>query len=318
MDFPKSVPNVGLVNGKFVDENPPTGQIGSLIPAAWGNAVTQEILNVIQDAGTAPNENDNTQLQSAMRKVGAGVVGQVRNLKMQLTAASASATLSADEIIVETALGGLRYCVPRFNNTINLATVGVGGMDTGLAPANSFVGLYAIYNPTTKVSALLAVTASGVNLSSVYSGVNMPAGFTASALVSVWPTNSGSLFSLGYQTDRTIAIAHVTVFNSSSGTGGSQVSLNISSAVPLNAKFINGYISVSSTTLGDITLGLYPSTITGGGGQGFAWGGAPAGKTQTNGFASLQVAVPGVIGLAASTSGGGTPSYFIAINSYDF
>jgi len=38
MDYPKSVPSAGLVNGKFVDENPLTGTAGSLIPAEWGNA----------------------------------------------------------------------------------------------------------------------------------------------------------------------------------------------------------------------------------------------------------------------------------------
>ncbi len=36
MDYPKRVPSVGLVNGKFVDENPVTGAPGSLIPAQWG------------------------------------------------------------------------------------------------------------------------------------------------------------------------------------------------------------------------------------------------------------------------------------------
>lgn len=63
MDFPKSVPNVGLVGGKFVDENPVTGTPGSLIPAQWGNAVTTEILGVIKDAALIPDEGDNGQLR---------------------------------------------------------------------------------------------------------------------------------------------------------------------------------------------------------------------------------------------------------------
>ncbi|KPX13150.1 Tail fiber protein H [Pseudomonas amygdali pv. dendropanacis] len=66
MDYPKSVPGVGLASGKFVDENPATGTPGSLIPAQWGNSVTQEILNVILGAGLVPNEEDVTQLHRAI------------------------------------------------------------------------------------------------------------------------------------------------------------------------------------------------------------------------------------------------------------
>jgi hypothetical protein len=55
MDYPKSIPGVGLVNGGFVDENPIVGSPGSLIPAAWGNSVTQEILNAIKAAGLTPD-----------------------------------------------------------------------------------------------------------------------------------------------------------------------------------------------------------------------------------------------------------------------
>ena len=69
MDYPKSVPNVGLVNGKFVDENTATGQVGSLIPAPWGNAVTDELLNVIRAGGDEPAENDNNQLLAAIKVI---------------------------------------------------------------------------------------------------------------------------------------------------------------------------------------------------------------------------------------------------------
>ncbi|MDH1257697.1 MULTISPECIES: gp53-like domain-containing protein [Pseudomonas] len=66
MDYPKSVASVGLVNGRFVDEDPVTGTPGSLIPASWGNSVTQEILEVIKSSGAAADEGDNTQLRSAI------------------------------------------------------------------------------------------------------------------------------------------------------------------------------------------------------------------------------------------------------------
>jgi hypothetical protein len=68
MDYPKSVPSAGLVNGRFVDENPLTGTPGSLIPADWGNGVTEEILNVIKSASLVPSESEHTQLTEAISK----------------------------------------------------------------------------------------------------------------------------------------------------------------------------------------------------------------------------------------------------------
>jgi hypothetical protein len=67
MDYPKSVPSVGLVNGRFVDENPLAGTPGSLIPAKWGNSVTQELLTTIIEAGLVPAEDRNDQLCEAIR-----------------------------------------------------------------------------------------------------------------------------------------------------------------------------------------------------------------------------------------------------------
>src|SRR5690554_2043339 len=67
MDFPKSVPGVGLVGGKFFNEDPVNGIPGSLIPAEWGNSVTEELLNVIEAAGLEPDENNTAQLLAALQ-----------------------------------------------------------------------------------------------------------------------------------------------------------------------------------------------------------------------------------------------------------
>ncbi|WP_053117707.1 hypothetical protein [Pseudomonas sp. P1.31] len=67
MDYPISVPSAGLVNGRFVDEDSLAGSPGSLIPASWGNGVTQEILGVVRAAGMTPSESSNTQLLGALR-----------------------------------------------------------------------------------------------------------------------------------------------------------------------------------------------------------------------------------------------------------
>lgn len=69
MDFPKSVPGVGLVGGQFVDENQATGQVGSLIPAKWGNDVTTELLGVIEEGDLLPDEENPQQLRAAVRAI---------------------------------------------------------------------------------------------------------------------------------------------------------------------------------------------------------------------------------------------------------
>lgn len=69
MDFPKGVEGIGLVAGRFIDENPVTGQQGSLIAAAWGNQVTDEILNVLTAAKLTPSEQESDQLLKAINAI---------------------------------------------------------------------------------------------------------------------------------------------------------------------------------------------------------------------------------------------------------
>ena len=187
------------------------------------------------------------------------VVGSMRNGRMSVTAASATATFTADEIVVETALGGAPGRLANFSATINLAATGAGGMDTGVAPVSGFVAIYAIYNPSTLTSALLAKNATAALQTEIYSGANMPAGFTASALVSVWPTNGSSQLKVGYQTDRLLQTLQTTVANAfaSVGAAGSLVSLGIASAVPINAKTTGGQFQAGNggATPGIVTFG---------------------------------------------------------------
>ena len=190
----------------------------------------------------------------------AGAVGSVRNAKMSVSAAGVSAAFTADEITAETALGGWPVKLSSYNQTINLATTGAGGMDVGTAPVSGYVALYAIYNPTTNTASILATNATASAAGNVYSGANMPAGYTYSALIGVWPTTASSQFVVGYQIDRTFWFVGVQILNTSANVS-TPVSLSVASAVPLNAKSCAGYATTTNSTATDGSIfGIYGSS----------------------------------------------------------
>lgn len=214
----------------------------SIMAAVIGQLINDSTGQDAIDDGTTTTLLAN--LKASIKSQSLGVVGSARNLSMQVAAASATATLTADEIIVESALGGLTYRLASFNKSINLATTGAGGMDTGTVPANGYVALYVIYNPTSGASALLAVNATSSVAPEVYGGGNMPAGYTASALVSVWRTASSQLVA-GYQDGRQVEFPFVLTGNSTSQIT-SMTALSISAVVPFNARSISGFMTIGT------------------------------------------------------------------------
>lgn len=267
MDYPQDA-SVGLVDGKFIDENEVTAQVGSLIPSTWANALTDEVLAVQSDAGLEADESNHAQLLAAIKLIVARMgqasysspVGTARNARMSVTAAAKTAPFTADEIILSAALGGQTYRLAAFNKTVDLTVVGVGGMDVGAAPASGFVAVYAIYNPTTGASALLAMNATAAKAPEVYGGGYMPAGYVASALVSVWPTNASSQFVAGYQEDRHFRyMTQVSVLTTA--TNSANTALSIAGAVPKNAKSIYGnagFYGTASAVGAAMQIQVYP------------------------------------------------------------
>lgn len=174
------------------------------------------------------------------------VVGDMKNLRASVGAPTASATFTADQLIVSESLSGRSYRLSAFSKVINLASVGAGGMDVGTAPVNGFVAIYAIYNPSTGVSALLATNATAARQPEVYGGANMPSGFTASALISVWGTGGSSQFVVGLQIGREISVLTGSTFSTST-TQASLTPFSIASVVPRNAVSCRGDFTVGSS-----------------------------------------------------------------------
>lgn len=102
MDYPKNVPGVGLVGGKFVDENQATGQQGSLIPSAWGNAVTDELLNLLAAAGVEPKEAVLNQIATALFR---SPTELLRGMPQIASVLEAQAQLSGEKMLSPKGLG---------------------------------------------------------------------------------------------------------------------------------------------------------------------------------------------------------------------
>jgi len=256
-------PETAGTEGYFTEGNPTAGTPATNVRGSWLNMIQEELCAILAAAGITRSKTTYNQVNGALQKMYSPVVGTVRNLGMSITAASASGTLTADEIVVESALGGQPFKLASFNKTINLATTGAGGMDTGSAPVSGYVALYAIYNPTTGASALLATNSTSSLAGNVYGGANMPSGYTASALVSVWPTNASGQFVIGEWRDRTFLGGGVQVLNATTAAS-TQTSLNIGGAVPLNAKLYSGYVSVLTTSTVLMAINLWTTPNTGG------------------------------------------------------
>lgn len=239
------------------------------------------------------------------------VVGTASNLKMTVSTAAATATVTADEIIVGIALGGGSYRLPSFSKSINLATTGVNAMDTGSAPVNGWVAIYAIYNPTTATAGLLGVNSPNTVMPTIYGGANMPSGYTASALLTVVPTNASSQFKVCIVKNRKVGIV-LTQAVTVSGSVVDQV-VTPTSVIPANAIEVFGELQISSTALSTMSLTIWPDTSRcTQQGLGDTVG---AGQFKLINFGSLSLTTAQQF-VYTSNSTGGTPTFTVYFSGY--
>ena len=244
--------------------------------------------------------------------IASGIAGQQAGAKAQVTTPGTSVTYTADELIVESSLGGLRYCLPSFSKTLNVSTTGAGGMDTGSAPASGYVGIYAIYNPATGANALLGVSNTTAKLPTIYGGANMPSGYAASALMAVWPTNGSSQLIAATLIGRRLVVPAIVALSSAT-TQASFTSLTI--PIPANAMRVKMNASLLSSTANAI-LSVIPASDVGGSGQSVFQSVLPvAGNSNTQPL-EVDIYTAQTIYYKAASSAG-TPSFSLNISSYD-
>lgn len=302
------------VDNKFTDGDPVGGVQSTVVLAGWLNDVQETIISVLTAASITPIKGDYSQLLEAIRSVSGGVVGTHRKLHMSITAASATATITADELVLKSALGGRARILNAFSQSINLATTGIGGMLTGSAPVSGYVAIYgAVKDDGTRGA--FAVNATSAAAPDV--AASSPTGYTMTALLAVVATDGSGLMKPIEVSGRYHWISPVQIYTSAT----QQATLTLrdaSAALPFNAKIADVSTIVSSSASA-VSL---TSTIAG---SGAAAGGlgqkinsvtsAAAGAGLQSQFPNIPIITPQNIYYSVSL-GSGTLSFSISISGY--
>lgn len=302
--------NIGQTTGTLLGSKPIRTQTDTAIPAGSISASrqVQVVYNPAFDSGNGAWELlpwAFSSIESPPDSI---------NVKMSVPTASATATLTADSIIVSTAIGGSSYLLPAFSKTINISTTGAGGMDTGSPPVSGWIAIYAIYNPLTGVSALLATNATVSVAPVIYAGGNMPAGFTASKLVSVWRITGASVLYGGFQIDNQVIFLGLGVL-SVTVTQASMTSFSISTGAPPNAKTVVGSVNVQATAASVLGCGISPSSTSFGSQSGQM---AASNAAQILNQFNVPIITSQTLFYTFTVTGGSSPMLNVSVTGYTF
>lgn len=241
-----------------------------------------------------------------------GIIGQSRNAAITNAAFSSSITFTVDELIVQAALGGVQYKLANLTLSSSLSVVGAGGVDiAGTVPTNGYMAKYAIYNPSTGAKASLLQLCTSGKSSEVYTGTAMPAGYTASALIAVWPIISGQ-FAIGYMRGRKVSRQLATVINTSTPYASN---ISLAGAVPPNAVKCWGNMWANSGGTGGATTVTIASDSQGAGFKQAYMGNAALGGDMSF---ELTIITPQTAYSTFTNNNSGTPNANISITDYEF
>lgn len=257
---------------------------------------------------------DGTQFQINGNVSASGVIGYSRNLNASLGAQGPTVTVTADEIILESALGFVPYKFASVSKTINISTTGLNGIDTGILPANGYCAVYWIYNPTTGVLGLLGTNATSAKQPEIYGGANAPSGFTISSLEGIWPAGTVNATFLPFlQTERHIDFSGSNIITGSVGIGGPSQTTSV--AIPLNARFAGGNNQVGVTAASTVGQTITPTAVANAGGQANIFTCTSAQTVVLPWRCAINT--PQSV-FRQTTNSAGSPTFTVSINSYDF
>lgn len=199
--------------------------------------------------GTNNNQIANAAFVQAAITPVSSVIGSASNMAMLNSTAGTSVTFSADEVVVGAALGGVTIKLGSFNQTLNVSTTGIGGMDTGAAPASGFIAVYAAYNGTTQ--GIFAYDCTSAAPPVLYANGYPPSGYTDTCLIAILPTNGSRQIIPCAQSNRRVQFARI-AFLSSAGAAPSYTPTSIgvvggNAIVPPGAKTFSGKLDAEAS-----------------------------------------------------------------------
>ncbi|PRY03798.1 hypothetical protein [Paraburkholderia sp. BL25I1N1] len=282
----------------------------SIMAAVLGQFIVNITGQNATDDGTTATLLAN--LTAAINANSAAIAGTARNLNAILTTQGTTATWTADEILIKSALGGLAYQVGSFSKSVNLSGSGIGGV-VGTAPAaNGFAAIYAAIG-SSGVGAF-ATDATAAKAPEVAS-VTLPAGYTWGAqLIGIAPVSAtATQFAPFAQIDRRVGWGGGNLLTGSTFVGGPIA--RTSTLIPFNARFISGFNQLGCTAASAISQVLTPTSIAGLDGQ-YNTCNIQSGASQAIPF-RVAVIAPQTIYQQSSNSTG-TPGFTISTNSFEF
>lgn len=282
--------------------------VASTVNAGNGAWILMECAGGAQQVATASQSQHAVQFGQLT-----GGIGSRTNLKATCAANATTITFTADQLVVGTALNGLQYLLANYNQTLNLAVTGAGGMDTGTATAGGWLAVYAIYNPATNTRSIIGTMDGSSAAPTVYGGSNPASGYTASELLAVIPVSStaGQLKAC-LVNGRRVSVPSLLTFQTST-TSPTPVSFSLSGAVPKAAVRASGIIAVASTSTSNVGMSIQSDSTTNAlGVQNVSQSGGSSGT----GAWSIDLATAQTLYYAA-TSSAGTPTFSLYVSGYE-
>ena len=226
---------------------------GSITEILSSDDIVSEIANVPHDELQGFISSLNTALSAEHDDDGLhrSSVSSIRDVSRNLVIENNSGTplsqldISADEVIMQNSDDkSLKFDV--ISETVNIATGGDGGLDTGSEANSTWYFIWLIGKTDGTVSSILSLSSTTPT---------MPSGYTYKALMGAIYNDSGGDFIVIRQEDDVVMIEEVTVLTAGGATSPTQV--DISATVPSTAKRIIGTMTgIDNTSFTSATVTL--------------------------------------------------------------